>query len=279
MATTVTLTAEPEGTPSPYVDVLVDDFDGGISTVTVWRTQEGRSFRVRGLVRVSTGGTVTIRDYEAPMGQEISYRAEQFDSGGDFVSWSATETVTLPEGLLETAYFHNPFDPSTAVQTVMHLDAADPIVRPADAEQYKPLGRSLPIIVSLPRRGVTAVKLNCSTSTTAAGTALDSMFGGYDDSTVPIVCVRTHPDLGLPGTLFAYVDRPTKRLFNARQGGEIVDWYLTGDEVSPPVEAVVTVLLDYADFTAFYTGGYNLFTAAYSDYQEATRDYSIAGTA
>lgn len=279
MATTVTLTAYPVGSPAPYVDVLVSSFDVGVDTVTIWRTAGGRSFRVRGLVGVSTGGTVTIQDFEAPLGVESSYRAEQFNASGVFVSWSASAAVTLDEGDLEVAYFHNPFEPASVVEVVMSVDAAASITRPTSAEKFSIMGRSVPIIISSPRRGVENVTLNCTTVTLSAAESFDALFGGYDDDTVPIVCVRTHPNLFLPPTFFATIERPTKRALNVRQGGEIIDWYMAGDEVAPPVESAITVLLDYADFTAFYTGGYNVFTAAYADYQEATRDYTIAGTA
>lgn len=279
MATTITLTAEPAGTPAPYVDVLATGFAVGIDSTTIWRTVAGRAFRVRGLVNVSTGGTVTIRDFEAPLGVESSYRAEHFDSAGDFVSWSDSETVTLDEGLIEVAYLHNPFDPSTSIQVVMSVGAAATITRPTSFEKFDVKGRSVPVIISQPRRGVEGVVLDCSTTSLAAAEGLEAIFGGYDDDTVPIVCVRTHPNLFLPGTFFATIERPSKRALNVRQGGEIIDWYMSADEVAPPVESAVTVLLDYADFTAFYTTGYDVFTAAYADYQEATRDYTIAGTA
>ena len=279
MATTVTLTAYPAGSPAPYVDVLASGFVAGIASTTIWRTAGGQTFRVRGLVDVTTGGTVTIQDFEAPLGVEASYRAEHFDSAGVFVSYSDPATVTLDAGLIEVAYLHNPFSPATAVQVVMSINAASEITRPTSSERFAVMGRSVPVIISQPRHGVEGVTLDCSTITLADASSLDSLFGGYDDDTVPIVCVRTHPNLYLPPTFFATVERPSKRLLNVRQGGTIIDWFMTADEVAPPVEAAVTVLLDYADFTAFYTGGYDVFTAAYADYQTATRDYTIAGTA
>jgi hypothetical protein len=274
--TTITLTADPAGSPAPYVDVLVEDFPVGVEAVTVWRTSpSGRAFRVRGLVRVSTGGVVTIRDFEAPLGAEVSYRAEHLDGAGDFVSWSDSETVTLTEGLIEDAWFHNPFDPTTSVHVVITLDAAQEISRPVDVEKFKVKGRSVPVIISGPRRGVEQLVLDCSTLTLADATKFDALFGTYDDDTVPIVCVRTHPNLFLPPTLFAVIEDPIKRPTIARQGGTVVDWLLLADETAPPVEAAITALLDYADFTAYYSD-YAEFTAAYADYREAQRDYSIA---
>lgn len=279
--TTITLTADENGNPAPYVDVLVEGFPAGVSSTTIWRTARGRAFRVRGLVGVSTSGIVTIRDFEAPLGVEATYRAEQFDSDGEFVSWSSPATVTLPAGDLETAWFHSPLDPTTSVQVVMTLDAAKVLVRPTTAERFKVVGRSVQVIITGARKGLQGVVLNCSTETLAAADKLDALFGAYaedNDDTVPILCVRTHPHLRLPPTLFAWVEEPAQMPLAVTRNGEIIDWELVADEVAPPPEAAITALLDYDDFTAFYSD-YAAFTAAYVDYREAQRDYSIAGTA
>lgn len=276
--TTITLAEEPTGTPAPYVDIIVDDFPVGVSTVTVWRTAKNRAFRVRGLVNVSTAGVVTIRDFEAPWGVELSYRAEQFDSSGNFVSWSDAETITLTAPDVDVAWLHNPFDPSTSVRVDVTIGAARDVVRPNNAELFRPKGRSAPIVISDTRSGVTGVLLTVTTVTLNDADKIDDLFGGYDDGTVPIIVIRTHPLFRLPQPFFAYCDQPRMLAAATRAGGEFVDFELTADEVAPPVEASVTALLDYADFTAAYAD-YAAFTAAYADYAEATRDYSIAGTA
>lgn len=273
--TTITLTAESSGSIAPYIDVLGESFPVDAVTTTAWRTADGRSFRVRGLVRVSTSGTVTIRDFEAPIGVESSYRFEHFDVNGDRISWSDSETAQLDAGEVGDAWFHNPFDPTTSVRVSMAFDAAQVLTRPTDLEKFKPKGRSLPVIVSRPRRGVESVALNCSTATADDEARLDALFGDYDDATVPVICVRAHPWMRLPPTLFATVDAPARRPYDARVGGENVDWFMIADEAAPPVEAAITALLDYADFTAYYAS-YAAFTAAYVDYREAQRDYSIA---
>lgn len=275
--TTLTLTIDPAGDPSPFIDVLAEDFPGGVETVTVWRTVAGRAFKVRGLVGVSAGGTVTTRDFEAPFDVESSYRVEQFDSAGEFVSWSDPEVATLTgDG---RTWIHNPVDPATAVQVDMLSTAADELVRPIDSEVFRIRGRSAGVTLFGTRWGLTQVVLDCLTHSLLDAARFDALFGGYDDSeTVPILCIRTPPAMLLPPTLFAVVAAPRQIAWDNTDPLETVKWGLVGDEVSPPAEAVVIALLGYDDFTAFYAD-YDAFEAAYTDYQEAQRDYSIAGTA
>jgi hypothetical protein len=282
MSTTVTLTAgtSPAANDAPYVDVLVSSIDAGISTVTVWRTIKGRELRVRGMVALSAAGSVTALDFEAAPGFLASYRVQQFDAGGNFVSWSTPVTITPPANSdPRVAWFHNPLDPTTSVKVLMTLGAGSTIARPLDMEILRPKGRSAGVALFGVRQGVTGVPLDCVTLTEADADLFDALWGGYDDLTViPIICVRLPKQMRVPSPLFALVASPQQMPLDFSHAGTLTQWALTGDEISPPPEAIIVALLDYADFTAFYTD-YAAFTAAYVDYQTATRDYSIAGTA
>jgi len=282
MTTTVTLTTVDEdslaGAPAPHIDVLVDSIDVGVSFVTVWRTVNGRALKVRGLVNVASSSAVTARDFEAPFGVECSYRVEQFDSGGLFVSYSAATTATLPSPTVGTMWVHNPLDPSTSVAVMVLSGAASEITRPSSAEVFRIPGRSVGVAITGTRHGVEGVVLDCMTETSVDGAKFDALFGAYDDDTVPILCVRTRPEMLLPPTLFALVASPRAVPLDNRHGGTAISWLVNGDEVAPPAEAIIVALLDYADFTAFYAT-YAAFTAAYADYTDASRDYTIAGTA
>lgn len=276
--TTITLDAQPAGTPAPFVDVLAESFDDGVAWVTVWRIVGGRKFRVRGLVLVSSAGTVTTRDYEAPFDVPMSYRVEQFDALKNFVAWSETETTVLTGDPLY-AWFHNPLDPATSLKVRMLSTAAAAHLRPLNSEVLRVQGRSVGVALFGARSGLTGVPLDCFTETPTDAVKFDALFGGYDDNqTVPILCIRTPVEMQLPPTLFALVAQPQRVPVDARSGGSRTKWLLQGDEVAPPPEAIITVLLGYDDFTAFYAD-YAAFTAAYTDYREAQRDYSIAGSA
>jgi hypothetical protein len=260
------------------VQAVVEDFDAGVERVTVWRTAAGREFKVRGLVNLPASGTLNIRDFEAGRGVESSYRVQQFDEDGDFHSWSPAETVTLSVNDPTVTYIHNPFDPQSTVAVRMLPEAARFLTRPVDVELYKVQRRTAAVAVFGTRGGLTRIPLDCTIETAADADKFDALFGGYDDETIPVLCIRAAPAMRLPATLFAVVRDPQQMPMDFSTGGTITDWRLTGDEVAPPAEAIVVTLLGYDDFTAFYTD-YAEFTAAYVDYREAQLDYSIAGTA
>jgi hypothetical protein len=234
----------------------------------VWRTVKKRELEVRGMVDVPALGTVEARDFEAPFDLEASYRVQQFDSLGNFVSWSTPSTATLAGTGKQKAWIHNPLDPSTSLQLTMLAGAGASISRGINAEIMQVKYRSVGVAIFGTRSGVSKVQLDCLTETEADADAFDEMFGLYNDTTT----------MRLPSPLFALVGTPTQLPQDFAHGGESTAWSLQGDEVSPPPEAIITALLGYDDFTAFYTD-YAAFTAAYSDYQQATLDYSIEGTA
>jgi hypothetical protein len=263
------------------VEVVAEDFDEGTTTVTVWRTVNGREFKVRGLIGVSAGGTVSGRDFEVPPGVVSSYRVQQFDAGGEFIAWSSAETVTMPPLTHNyQAWWHNPFDPSSAV--LVEFRGGDrTLQRPlGDHDVFQIPGRSVGVaIFNNARRGYEKLQLDCVTLTVEDEAKFDALFGGYDDNTIPIVCIRSNPATRLPAPLFAVVQAAKQPLdLDPADAGEHLNWAAVGDEVAPPAEAIVVTLLGYDDFTAFYSD-YAEFTAAYTDYREAQLDYSIAGTA
>lgn len=280
--TTITLTANPAGTPAPYVEVVVDDHPVDSASCTVWRVQNNRLFRVRGLVRVPTTGVLSQLDVEAPFDREAIYRVQYFDDEGEFLEWSSDETVTLTGVEPGWAWVHDPFDPSTSLQVRFEASTAGDIFKNSAVDQMMVPGRSVGVVFAGTRSGVQGVVLDIWLASNADADRLDAMLGVYNERRPPILCVRTHPAMRLPGTLFATTGRTMYRPYGARRGSEAAEWSMVVDEVAPPVEAAVTALLDYADFTAFYTdngGDYAAFTAAYVDYTEAQLDYSIAGYA
>jgi len=278
---TTTLTAFPAGTPAPYVLVEIDDVPAAAATVTVWRSVGGRQWRVRGMIRIAADGASGL-DFEAPFGVEMAYRVEHFDASGAFIGWSDPEVVTLTGLAGSHAWAHNPLDPTTSVQVTMMRDAARSLVRPIPVKKIQIPKRSVAVTLLGTRQGLSGVRLDCYSESLENADRFDALFGGYDDSTVAIVCFRADPAMRLPPTLFVTVAEP-EQIPYTYLGNDSVKWRLQGDEASPPAEALVVALLEYADFTAFYSeapyGDYAAFTAAYADYTQASRDYSISGSA
>lgn len=271
---TISVTAFPAGTPRPFVEVVVDSVPVGTVRLTVWRVVKGRRFKVRGMVNSLAAGGVTERDYECPFMVEASYQAEFFDALGLPLGYSETVTATLTGLGADEAWIHNPLDPSSAVKVRMLAGAAAEITRSTAATTALIPGRSVGLSFPGTRTGVTGVALDCYTATRDDGERFDALFGGYDSDALSIVCVCTRPEMWLPPTLFAFVSKPGMR--PNRSGGEDLQWVFTGDETTPPTPAVITPLLTYDDFTAFYST-YVAFTAAYPDYLTASRDYSVIG--
>jgi hypothetical protein len=278
--TTLTLTSIPGGVPCPSVAIVIGSIDVGVSTITLWRTVGKRQLQVRGFVGVSVaGGSFTGQDFEAPFDVVSTYQAQQFDSSGNFVSWSTPTTVTLAGPGGSIAWFHNPLDPSTAVQMIMGKDAGKSKVRPIDAQEFAVQGSSAPVTTFGVRGALKGVVLDCWALTGAQSDAFDQLFGLYDDqSTVPILCVRTPAAMRLPSPLFVLIPNPEEQPMSYILGNTYTGWLLTGDEVAAPATTIIVAVLAYADFTAFYAD-YAAFSAAYVDYQTAGVDYSIEGTA
>lgn len=271
----VTVTATPDGTPMPFVDVLVEGIPGTAVTFTVWRTVEGRTFAVRSLAKAAAGGGATARDFEAPFAVESSYRAEYFDASGNSTGFSDPATVTLTGLNVDHAWFHDPLDPSSGVLVEIMDGFARNLSRPTDSDGANIPGRSVGLTFPGTRQGVQGVVLDCYTGTRADGKAFDAIFGGYDSDALSIVCVRARPETWLEPTFFAFVGKPSMQPRQA--AGMEVYWALTGDETVPPTPAVITPLLTYQAFTDWYST-YADFTSSYADYLTAARDYSILET-
>ncbi|MFC5930936.1 hypothetical protein D6T64_12140 [Cryobacterium melibiosiphilum] len=268
---TLIVRATPADRPSPYIDVLVTDPLGERFTVT--RMCGGRSFKVRGMVNVSSAGGGTIRDHEAGFDVPSTYRVEYFTSGAS-VGFSETATGTLYGLEPGWAWFSDPLNPESAVKVRLLNGAASALSRSTPAELLEVPRRSVGFTLPGTRGGLKQVVLDCYTETREDGERFDALFGGYDSDALSIVCVRASPETWLPPTLFAFVGSPVAHPVGQR--GDALTWSLSGDETSPPAPAFVTPLLEYDDFTAWFAT-YDEFEASYPDYLTAQSDYSVRG--
>ncbi|WP_382307274.1 hypothetical protein [Herbiconiux sp. UC225_62] len=266
--------AFPSGAPAPYVDLLITGpAPVGAATVTVSRTSEGRTFKVRGMVDLDVNSELTRRDYEAPFDREMTYLAQYFDGGGNAVGYSEQASVRLPALTRGTAWWHNPLDPESAVRVMMGPNAASELTREIESELLRVRNRSVGVMIGGVRQGLTKIPLDCITLTPGESARFDALFGGYDRIVTGVVCIRPSGVIPLPGVLFANVSAPTQQPYNRKQRVDpSSDWPLVGDEVAPPAPAIVRALLTYQDFEDFYSS-YAEFEAAYPSYQEASRDY------
>lgn len=273
----VTLTALDDAAPAPRIQVLIDDLPPGVASLTLYRTAEGRAFRVRGAVAVAVSTAFQTLDVEAPFGVDASYRAQMFASDGADVGFTVSASTVLD---VTTCWVHNPLDPSNAAQIDIDEKSAKSLTRRVDGEIFRPEQRPLAVLITSRRRGLEQVQLFFSTDDAVVAEKFEGMFGGYndDEQLVPVLCVRVPGYVDLPRPLFAGGLSPTKMPINIHMGGSLREWEIVADEAEPPFPGLVVALLTRDDIDAFFSSRTTL-DAAYASRTAIDRDYAKAGTA
>ena len=253
MANSPTITTYLGANPCPRAEVLFTSFAAGTVKVTAYRSTGLRKYRVRGVVDAPVAGALTRIDFEIPFGVAVSYWAEQFDASGLSLGETSKTTTTL--NCWET-WVHNPLNPHGATTVQFRSRAAQSIVRPVEGAIVHPQGRRVGVLVSGQRRGVENVDLTVVTDTIEQVDKLQAMFGDYETSVPPILCIRVGGGdrVRLPRPFFAAVLSADEQEVNYSLGmGEQITTAMTGTEVSPPVPGLFIPLLTRADLNAYYT--------------------------
>jgi len=263
--------------PAPRIQVLIDDLPPGVASITLYRQADGRSFRVRGAVKVPVAGAFQTLDLEAPFGLASTYRAAMFTSLGIEVGYTDPAVTTLA---VNEVWVHNPLDPANAIQIDLDDKSGRSLTRPITGELYQPEQRPLAVLITTNRRGLERVELYFSTDDSVAAEKFESMFGGYDEDEqlVPVLCVRVPGYIDLPRPLFAGALEPVRMPINIHMGGSLREWQVSADEAEPPFPGIVVALLTRNDIDAFFSTR-NALDAAYASRTAIDRDYSKAGTA
>lgn len=248
------LTPHVDDAPCPRVEVFFDALKAGTATLTMWRLASGRTEEVRGAIRAQTGGALARIDFEAPFNVPITYRAEMFNAAGQSLGFTESADVTLP---VSDTWMHNPLSPQGAVRVQFGGDTASTISRPVPGVVSRPLGRRVGVVLSEPRQGVMGLPLDVRTTSDADADRVQALIGGYDETTVPVVCLRlggTQQRMRVPQPLFLAVMNPTETdiTYQLRGDGGEISHRFDGDEVAPPIPGLFIPLLTRADLNAFY---------------------------
>lgn len=267
-----------DANPSPRMEVLFSSLHPDAATLTVHREAAGRTYPVRGGIRVATAGAFTRIDFEVPFGAEATVFAEMFDASGLplGVTDSASTTVWCDD-----TWVHNPLDPSGAVRVAFRGNAARSIDRPTNAEVVFPKGRTVGVIVGGGRQGIRDVVLDVVTDTVEDADKFAALLGGYDSVTTPVLCFRIGASdrVRLPRPFFVGVSGPApEEDMTYVFGGETIAHPITGSEVSPPAPGLFVPLLTNSDINAFYATNADVNSGSSSNL-EINRKYEIAGTA
>ncbi|QPE05315.1 hypothetical protein IT882_04400 [Microbacterium schleiferi] len=273
MTLTVTATARTDAAPCPRVEVLIDDLDEDVATITLYRVAEGRTWRARGAVSASVSTGFQVVDVEAPFQTEMQYRAEMFDVDGISLGYTPTATVTLD---VATTWVHNPLDPWNAVEIDLADSSGKALTRPVNGQRYYPEQRPLAVFITGRRLGLQGVELFMSTDSASIATKFESMIGGYENQSVPVLCVRTPPLIDIPRTFFAGVLSPKAVPVNVHLGGTLRRWELVADEAEPPFPGIIVPLLTRDDIDAAFDTRDEM-DAAYATRLDIDRDFSKAG--
>lgn len=277
MTASITLTPYADASPCPRMEVLVDDLDAGVAYLTLTRTAEGRTHRVRGAVRVPVSSGFQTLDVECGFNTPSTYRAETFDSAGDSLGFIPVATETLE---VEESWVHNPLDPQNAIAIDIADTSGRALSRPVNGEFFRPEQRVLAMLVSGQRYGLDDVDLFFSTDDTTVAAKFEAMFGGYDEDApqVPVLCVRTPGFLDVPRTFYAGVLTPRLRPINVHMGGNLREWDASATETAPPFPGWIVPLLTRDDIDAAFATRDDL-DAAYASRLAIDRDFAKAGTA
>jgi hypothetical protein len=297
-----TLTAYTDASPCPRVEVFFSSFAPGTATVTVYRSAAGRQYEVRGAVRAATAGALTRIDFEAPFNTAVTYRAEMFDSAG--LSLGFTDPGTLgdvidgddfedeftdifPGGVIGTGlmssgtWLHNPLNPQGAVEVELAASTGAELSRPVPGQVSYPRGRRVGVILAEPRRGLSGLRMDVRCMTLENADRVQALLGGYDDSAVPVLCIRVGArdnGLRIPRPMFMGTLDILERGMDVRWGGTNTLQEMVGSEAEPPVPGLLIPLLKNADLKAYYATNAALIADNLTN-ADVSRRYDLAGYA
>jgi hypothetical protein len=260
---------------NPYVEVFVEDYPAGTSTLRVERISERRTWTVRGGVSVAAG--VAVLDFEVPFCVPVTYRAECFDAAGVSLGFTDPSSVTVWE---DRVIAHQPLVPQLWSNVVLAEGTFETVERPSVGEMVWVDGADVGRVIGSGRRGVTETPMRLEAARLSDAADFQEMLGTYAVRQLPVLCIRTPPNVPVevPRTFFTHIPRVSSRDFNVRWGGTVTHLEFNATEVEPPYPGLVEPLLTYDDIDAAY-GSYELADAAYPSYTDRDRDYKLASSA
>lgn len=260
-----TVTAYTDMAPQPRVVIDVDGADLNVATVTVtvWQISSVGQFKVRdGIRRGAVGGTV-ITDYEVPLGIPVSYRVEQFNTGGTSLGFvlDLSTQVDLEVGF---AVFSDPLNPKHAVLVAMSPTFGGNVTRKRPTRVVR-AGVNTVALMGL--QGLLAdVPLHCETDTIADADMLEQVLA--ETQCVVRIMAGT---ARVPSMFNVVVPEPSELPISVQYGGELITWDLVGQEVSRTEVDIIVPVLNYQRFKDFFNT-YGEAAATYSTYLDALRN-------
>ncbi|TIH33675.1 hypothetical protein [Subtercola vilae] len=244
----------------------------GTQTINVSKIIEGRTYKVRGGVKLFAVGTAAVMDYETPPGVTITYQAEQFDVTGASLGFTSTTSIGLN---YTDALISQPLNPGLVVKVRILMDSANDIVRPIPGQVVFSEGGTVGRMIGGRRHGITGMQLNVRLSSLADVATFEQMFGSYSTDYPAVLCIRTPPPLQIPRLFFAACTEPHLVIGGVNS---LLTYQMSVTEVLPPAPGLVIPLLRREDIDAAYATR-SARAAAYATRIQRDNDYSKAGLA
>lgn len=263
------VTAHTDMDPSPRVDVFIDAADLNVSTteITVHQISAAGDIEVRSMTRVASAGGFAGTDYEVPLGVSVTYRVQQFDSGGTELGYvlSMSTQVDVDQGV---AILSDPLAPASAVMVDAVSDFGGELKRTRKTQVYR-AGLNTVALMGL-QSLLEDVSLHCETLTLDDADRLEDVLAAGQ------FLVRVMPPTRLPALMHVVADSPVQVPIDVQFGGEIVEWQIRADEVSRPSIDIIVPVISYQRFidylTASTAGTYAAAAAIWSTYLDAIRN-------
>lgn len=274
---TVILTPFVDLAPVPRVGVQVESSDVPVGTdrVTLWRSHEGREFKVRDGVDRTMVSAVSLQDMEAPPGVTVTYEAECWDGLIPLGRVALGATFLDFEGTV----VQQPLDPSLNAVVEVWAGTGSQIRRPSPGEVVATEGAVLPTFVGFgPRAGLVGFQLNLGVSSANDADKLQATLGTYINPQLPVLLFRTSLPGRIPRMAFFHVADLVETDVNVQYGGGVVVFSATVTEVKAPAQALVVAPLTYDDLDVSFVD-YDVRDAAYPSYDAMDADWSLAGAA
>lgn len=255
---------------APKALVTFTDILPAASTITIYRTAEGRTEEVRGGTDKAAAEPFVL-DYEVAPGVQNSWRAEMFDSSGQGIGFTEQVTLDVPD---EGAWLQQPLAPETAIRVRLSLQTGASIRKPTPSEITFAEGATVGTMIGSQRRGIQDTKVTLFAEYDDLA-KIDQMFGGYSEDYPAILLLRTPPPWRIPRVFFMGVPDPEE----FRHGMYALSGFtMNATEVAPPYPGLVRPLLRRMDLDAAYATRAAR-SAAYATRIQRDQDYSLAGFA
>ncbi|CAN7520427.1 hypothetical protein LJR042_003559 [Microbacterium maritypicum] len=262
--------------PRVLIDVPVSEFPAGSVTVSLTRTCEGRTMKVRGGQRLPATSPAIVLDPEPAFGLESAYTVLGHDADGKVIgSWPLGSTMVHHDKVV----IQQPLDPRLSVEVERLAGTASELSRETPGRLVYPEGEALPGLVGLgPRRGFQDVPLEILVRSFEAADALSATLGGYDKRQLAVWLIRTPPGRRTPAVFFCNVPRLIERDTFIQDGYPMVWFSTVVSETRPPASGISAAVLTHSDMKVFFAT-HTQVKAAYATHSDVKRDTSLVGAA